>query len=763
MNKHISEKTASAPKKNISFAKRLAFTYSFFLMIVLLVSFGLYTFSADKVIKGIKNQAWLSLSSGGEDVIGSLQTINTIVSQISGSSDFVDFALSEDTDARDYYVRASKAQRALLPLIALEKTIPVNRGYIYLKNTDYFISYSYFTGNELFYSGTLSYKKAHFEEWQNFLSSDHSLYSMTPVSTFLEGSKDYIYCVPLNNTNAFNFQKIPAILCYEFSYSKLRNYFSDINLYDSGYIAAVSGDGHINFVLSSENLYVPSKDVYALEHLSYDGHNASFTDKNTKKAMLATRFVSSYGWTFYLVQPQERALYSFSTYKNIYAMLLFASVLLGVVLVYIFSIFNAKPVIELSHELDQEKAVSTDLNELVQKHRPIVNESFVRRIMEGSVNIEGEMEYITDALGLHDENVKYNVLYIKAFPSSDTIVHSDNMDLCIQNYDILVRDAISRYFPDTGYIYKPDDRNFAVLLSSREEQDFEYVYADIERKFTEMHNELLDHYGIWVNAGVGNRNGLLVNTWKSYQQAKDANSAATTDHFICNADTVVNVSADVYYYPESFALQLSGFITTGNKQQVDELFHVLARENTVSRHLSLYQMRWLINAVRTTLFKKRYHLPQGAADDPEKQHLLDLVDRQFEENLNLTSLKGIALTLCDVCGDSTEDSGNELINKVQEYITENFSDPGLCLTKISDEFSISENYFSFLFKKISGENFSVYLEKLRMAKAKELVIGSSQPLSEIYTLVGYNNPASFRRAFKKIFGISPKEMRERGK
>ena len=87
-------------------------------------------------------------------------------------------------------------------------------------------------------------------------------------------------------------------------------------------------------------------------------------------------------------------------------------------------------------------------------------------------------------------------------------------------------------------------------------------------------------------------------------------------------------------------------------------------------------------------------------------------------------------------------------------------DSSLSLSKISEEFHISENYFSFLFKKEVSEN-SVYLEKLRMAKAKELVLESSISISELYQYTGYNNAASFRRAFKKKFGVSPKEMREK--
>ena len=47
-----------------------------------------------------------------------------------------------------------------------------------------------------------------------------------------------------------------------------------------------------------------------------------------------------------------------------------------------------------------------------------------------------------------------------------------------------------------------------------------------------------------------------------------------------------------------------------------------------------------------------------------------------------------------------------------------------------------------------------------MAKAKEIITESDAGLSTLYQYIGYNNAASFRRAFKKNFGVSPKEMRD---
>ena len=99
---------------------------------------------------------------------------------------------------------------------------------------------------------------------------------------------------------------------------------------------------------------------------------------------------------------------------------------------------------------------------------------------------------------------------------------------------------------------------------------------------------------------------------------------------------------------------------------MNELFKLIRNENTVKRSLSYTQQRWLISDVRSTLFKKRHNISVEELDN-DRLKILDMVDRQFEGEMSLTSLNAIALELCDVCGATSE--GNELILKIQEYIT----------------------------------------------------------------------------------------------
>lgn len=95
-----------------------------------------------------------------------------------------------------------------------------------------------------------------------------------------------------------------------------------------------------------------------------------------------------------------------------------------------------------------------------------------------------------------------------------------------------------------------------------------------------------------------------------------------------------------------------------------------------------------------------------------------------------------------------------LTDKIKKYINENYNDPQLSLSLVGEEFCITEVYLSKLFKQTTGENFSKYIEGIRMERAKELM-EQKKKVSEIAVLVGYNSPQVFRRAWKRYYGDTP--------
>lgn len=74
---------------------------------------------------------------------------------------------------------------------------------------------------------------------------------------------------------------------------------------------------------------------------------------------------------------------------------------------------------------------------------------------------------------------------------------------------------------------------------------------------------------------------------------------------------------------------------------------------------------------------------------------------------------------------------------------------------------LNERTFLRRFRKATGESPLEYLQRMRIAKAKQLLTEGSEPLEVITRAVGYADVSSFRRLFKQIVGLSPTVYQQR--
>ncbi|MTI59862.1 MAG: response regulator [Firmicutes bacterium] len=102
---------------------------------------------------------------------------------------------------------------------------------------------------------------------------------------------------------------------------------------------------------------------------------------------------------------------------------------------------------------------------------------------------------------------------------------------------------------------------------------------------------------------------------------------------------------------------------------------------------------------------------------------------------------------------------SECVSRAIQYINNNYY-KSISLTDLAKDAFLSEEYFSRLFKKEVGTNYSKYITDLRMNKAKKMVRSMKMNINEIAMMVGIPNPSYFSSMFKKYFGTSPSDMRK---
>jgi YesN/AraC family two-component response regulator len=98
------------------------------------------------------------------------------------------------------------------------------------------------------------------------------------------------------------------------------------------------------------------------------------------------------------------------------------------------------------------------------------------------------------------------------------------------------------------------------------------------------------------------------------------------------------------------------------------------------------------------------------------------------------------------------------ITKARQFIQENQAED-LSLGMVAKTVNMSTFYFCKMFKKATGLNFTDYVSRVRVEKARNLLLNRNLRISEIAYETGFQSLTHFNRVFKKITGQSPTEYR----
>lgn len=152
----------------------------------------------------------------------------------------------------------------------------------------------------------------------------------------------------------------------------------------------------------------------------------------------------------------------------------------------------------------------------------------------------------------------------------------------------------------------------------------------------------------------------------------------------------------------------------------------------------------------------------SAAEFPDQSYrvmLSRLMEQEQYQRLDILSVLLVLLNqLCGLHeqrGENTPAAEGPLLFQVIRHINEHLSEP-LSLDSLCEQFYLSKPQLCRSFKRTTGASVGEYINAKRLLQAQSMLRAGTPP-TQVCTSCGFNDYSAFYRAYRKHFGISPKQ------
>ncbi|GIP58396.1 response regulator [Paenibacillus sp. FSL W8-0186] len=214
-----------------------------------------------------------------------------------------------------------------------------------------------------------------------------------------------------------------------------------------------------------------------------------------------------------------------------------------------------------------------------------------------------------------------------------------------------------------------------------------------------------------------------------------------------------------YAVPEEEIRKLGNILGTNREKEISPLLHAIFHSEQLAE-LDIHYIERISQRINEQVLDEVFRVYGEASVEVLKLYRkVGTMSRFRHFHDYFKSLEQLLFSLHEyIKGIRSAHSEHGDMKEAVAYIEDNYH-RSLNMAIVSNHVSLNYSYFSEAFKAFTGESFVVYLKKVRIRKAKQLLHDHTLKLADISTAVGFETAKQFSRVFKELEGISPFEYR----
>ncbi|MNO36149.1 HTH-type transcriptional regulator YesS [compost metagenome] len=410
---------------------------------------------------------------------------------------------------------------------------------------------------------------------------------------------------------------------------------------------------------------------------------------------------------------------------------------------------------EKDHQMNVEQ-----LRKQVQSNMPLIREKFLQNWVSGLYRDEGELWEKISYFQLpfkQGDILTAGVLQLDDYQSAVDKFSEEYKQLLYFSIQNMITECLER--PPGGVSFVASENEFIIIFGP-DGGSFSGAGA-ISSLCEEIIGSIQKYLRLDASIGIGRACTSVSELEDSY---KDALSALVHT-FYTGSGSILHIKdiqpgtetlQSAFFY--KFHARLMNELKAGHTGQVMELLEKLF-DRLAAPKLQIDYVQSICAEMIFTSARALYELDEDI--EQVLQDRLTIMDILYKQK-NISGLKTYMLSLfydlsTYVAGKNTS-RNSKTINRIRTIVQEGYAQE-LSIARIAEEVFLTPNYISLIFKKETGETLTDYITRIRINKAKELLLTTDLKVMEISELVGYENPHYFSTVFKKTVGVHPLKYR----
>lgn len=386
--------------------------------------------------------------------------------------------------------------------------------------------------------------------------------------------------------------------------------------------------------------------------------------------------------------------------------------------------------------------------------REIFFESFFRGII---YNDNLEEEYLKTKLEVFDVKIKKEEFVVVVI---DLLEESNNGDSAIWNQTAI--EMINQMIEIEAYnvAFLDYEGKIISIVEVNENVDIDELNDD----YMKLHNLFKKHIGIDIVIGFGNVCHGFEGIRKSYKEARSALNFRFDPKFdkskpFIRFDEISNENKEYAFYSAQMNEEILKSLRNNNREEAIKLVNSILDEiysRNLSREYSSIIFMGILSLVLSYITQSGNTVNEVLEDEIDK--IVGMSNRRSRREQRDLIIEIISKTT-DYFEKHKVSRSYRITKDGKKYIKEHFSENSLTVSSVASSLYINETYLRTMFKKETGMTVIEYISKVRIKKAKDLILENTYKLSDIAEMVGYYDAAYLSKTFKKYYGISPSKYK----